>query len=160
MAQMAIRVSGQRQRHGALLADEIAKWILQFSDNPLIPGSSLCTSRCPPPPEQSFVLLAAVTASSVATAVAVVVVAAITVIVPPAIAAGCPVVPPPPFYTHLRARESFNDIMNPTSSNKHGEKYGGVFQKPRHTFRRVPPRFHRDLSGVDMAPMPVCVSRL
>ena len=119
MAQMVIRVSGQRQRHGALLADEIAKWLLQFSDNPLIPGSSLCTSRCPPPPEHSFVSLAAVAASSVDTAVAVFVVAAITVIVPPAIAAGCPVVPPPPLYTHLRARESFNDIINPTSSNKH-----------------------------------------
>jgi hypothetical protein len=33
MAQMAIRVSGQRQKHGASLADEIAKWLLQFSGN-------------------------------------------------------------------------------------------------------------------------------
>jgi hypothetical protein len=30
MAQMVIRVSGQRQRHGALLADEIAKWLCIF----------------------------------------------------------------------------------------------------------------------------------
>jgi len=28
MARMAIRVSGQRQKHGASLADDIAKWLL------------------------------------------------------------------------------------------------------------------------------------
>ncbi len=31
MARMAIRVSGQRQKHGASLADDIAKWLLRFS---------------------------------------------------------------------------------------------------------------------------------
>jgi hypothetical protein len=34
---MAIRVSGQPQKHGALLADEIATWLLRFSGNPLNP---------------------------------------------------------------------------------------------------------------------------
>jgi hypothetical protein len=31
MARMAIRVSGQRQKHGASLFGEIAKWLLRFS---------------------------------------------------------------------------------------------------------------------------------
>jgi hypothetical protein len=45
MARMAIQVSGQHQKHGALLTDEIAKWLLQFSgDHHLTPGSSLRTS--------------------------------------------------------------------------------------------------------------------
>jgi hypothetical protein len=38
-AWMAIRVSGQRQKHGASLADEIAKWLLRFSGDPLPPPS-------------------------------------------------------------------------------------------------------------------------
>ena len=33
-AWMAIRVSGQRQKHGASLADEIAKWLLRISGDP------------------------------------------------------------------------------------------------------------------------------
>jgi hypothetical protein len=41
MARMAIRVSGHRQKHGALLADEIAKWLLRFSGDPLTTDSSL-----------------------------------------------------------------------------------------------------------------------
>ena len=31
MARIAIRVSGQRQKHGASLLGEIAKWLLRFS---------------------------------------------------------------------------------------------------------------------------------
>jgi hypothetical protein len=41
MARMAIRVSGHRQKHGASLADEIAKWLLRFSGDPLTTDSSL-----------------------------------------------------------------------------------------------------------------------
>ena len=44
-AWMAIRVSGQRQKHGASLADEIAKWRLPISGDPL-----------PPPPTYSRTL--------------------------------------------------------------------------------------------------------
>ena len=40
MARMAIRVSGQPQKHGASLADEIATWLLRFSGNPLKPDPS------------------------------------------------------------------------------------------------------------------------
>ena len=40
MAQMAIRVSGQRQKHRASLADEIANWLWLFSGYPLPPPSS------------------------------------------------------------------------------------------------------------------------
>jgi hypothetical protein len=57
-ALMAIHVSGQHQKHGASLADEIAKWLLQFSGNPLPPPSSSRTlfrsrRRLWPPPLQS-----------------------------------------------------------------------------------------------------------
>ena len=42
MARIAIRVLGQCQKHGASLADEIAKWLLRFSgDHHLTLGSSL-----------------------------------------------------------------------------------------------------------------------
>ena len=76
MAWMAIRVSGQRQKHGASLANEIAKWLFQFSGDPLLPPSfilqnTLLRSSLPP---------------AIAAAVVVVVVTAITVIVPSAIA--------------------------------------------------------------------------
>jgi len=40
MAQMIIRVSGQRQKHHALLADEITNLLWQFSGDPLPPPSS------------------------------------------------------------------------------------------------------------------------
>jgi hypothetical protein len=59
MARMAIRISGQRQKHGASLADEIAKWLLRFSGDPLPPPSysrTLFRSRRrlrPPPPQSS-----------------------------------------------------------------------------------------------------------
>ncbi len=46
MAQMAICVSGQHQTHGALLAVEIAKWLLRFCCNPLTPNNpDPCTTR-------------------------------------------------------------------------------------------------------------------
>jgi hypothetical protein len=42
MARIAIRVLGHCQKHGASLADEIAKWLLRFSgDLHLTLGSSL-----------------------------------------------------------------------------------------------------------------------
>jgi hypothetical protein len=46
MARMAICVSGQHQTHGALLAVEIAKWLLRFCCNPLTPNNpDPCTTR-------------------------------------------------------------------------------------------------------------------
>jgi len=48
MARMAIHVSYSVKKHGASLADEIAKWLFRFSgDHHLTLGSSLRTS--PPP---------------------------------------------------------------------------------------------------------------
>ena len=96
MARMAIRVSGQHQKRGASLADEIAKWLLRFSGEPLPMPSYIRlqnTLLSPSPP--------------LATAAAVVafVVAAITVIVPSAVAVAVTVavaavvlvsLPPPP----------------------------------------------------------------
>jgi hypothetical protein len=78
MARMAIRVSGQRQKHGDLLLGEIAKWLLRFSgDHHLTtPDTSLPADPVPPPPEPS----SAAVATTVATADAVVVVAAISAI--------------------------------------------------------------------------------
>ncbi len=94
MAWMAIRVSGQRQKHGASLADKIAKWLLRFSGDPLPPPSYLhkysrtrtLFCRHSPPP-------------ATAATVVVFVVAAITVIVPSAGAVAAVVLvllPPPP----------------------------------------------------------------
>ena len=50
---MVIRVSGQRQKHGASLADEIAKWLLRFSgDHHLTtPDTSIPADPAPPPPD-------------------------------------------------------------------------------------------------------------
>jgi hypothetical protein len=48
-AWMAIRVSGQRQKHGASLADEIAKWLLRFSGDPLPPPSYILQNTLLPP---------------------------------------------------------------------------------------------------------------
>ena len=86
---MAICVSGQCQKHGPSLADDITNWLWRFSgDPPLPPPSSSRTlfrshRRLPPP----------------ATAAAVIVVTAITIILPSVIAvAGVVLVslPPPP----------------------------------------------------------------
>jgi hypothetical protein len=46
---MAIRVSGQRQKHGASLADEIAKWLLRISGDPLPPPSYILQNTLLPP---------------------------------------------------------------------------------------------------------------
>jgi hypothetical protein len=98
MAQMAIRVSGQRQKHGPLLLGEIAKWLLRFSgDHHLTtPDTSL---RTPPLLRQT----SADVAATVATAAAVDVIAAISAIVPSAVVAAVvlvllplPPLPPPP----------------------------------------------------------------
>ena len=55
MARMAIRVSGQRQKHGASLLGEIAKWLLRFSgDHHLTtPDTSIPADPAPPPPDCS-----------------------------------------------------------------------------------------------------------
>ena len=45
MARMAIRVSGQHQKHGASLADKIAKWLLRFSGNLLGHPPRQCAPR-------------------------------------------------------------------------------------------------------------------
>jgi len=52
MAWMVIH-SGQHQKHGASLADEIAKWLLQFSvDHHLMtPDTSIPANPTSPPPE-------------------------------------------------------------------------------------------------------------
>ncbi len=89
MAWMAIRVSGQRQKHGASLADEIAKWLLRFSGDPLPPPSYIFqnTLLLPWPPPAT------------AAAVVVFVIATITVIVPSAVAVAAAILvslPPPP----------------------------------------------------------------
>jgi len=83
MARMAIRVSGQRQQHGASLADEIAKWLLQFyGDHHLTtPDTSIPANPTFPPPEPS----SAAVAATVAAAAAVVIVAAVSAIVPSAV---------------------------------------------------------------------------
>ena len=75
-AWMAIRVSGQRQKHGALLADEITKWLLRFSGDPLPPPSYIIQNTLLPPSPPP---------ATAAAVVAFVVAAAITVIVPPAV---------------------------------------------------------------------------
>ena len=54
MAQMAIRVSGQHQKQGASLADEIANWLWQFSGDPLPPPSSSRTLFPSPSPPLSL----------------------------------------------------------------------------------------------------------
>ena len=53
MARIAIRVSGQRQKHGASLLGEIAKWLLRFSgDHHLTtPDTSIPADPAPPPPD-------------------------------------------------------------------------------------------------------------
>jgi hypothetical protein len=90
MAWMAIRVSGQHQKHGTSLADEIAKWLLRFSGVPLPPPSYILQNTLLPPSPPP----------AIAAAVVVVVVTAITVIVPSAIAVAAVVFvslsPPPP----------------------------------------------------------------
>ena len=47
----------------------------------------------------------------------------------------------------------FDNVVIP-KLKKNGEKYGGLFQKPHHTFRHISPRFHKsDPAGVDMTPV-------
>jgi hypothetical protein len=94
-AWMAIPVSGQRQKHGASLVEEIAKWLLRFSGDPLPPPSYILQNTLLPPSPPP----------ATAAAVVVFVIAAITVIVPSAVAVAVTVavaavvlvsLPPPP----------------------------------------------------------------
>jgi hypothetical protein len=50
---MAIHVSGQRQKYGALLLGEIVKWLLRFSGNLHLttPDTSIHADPTPPPPD-------------------------------------------------------------------------------------------------------------
>ncbi len=73
MARMTIRVSGQRQKHGTSLADEIAKLLLRFSGDHLPPSTALLLQNTLPQPSPP---------PATAAAVVIVVVAAITVIMP------------------------------------------------------------------------------
>ena len=50
MARMVIRVSGQRQKHGASLLGEIAKWLLRFSGDHHLTTPDTCTSILQTPP--------------------------------------------------------------------------------------------------------------
>ncbi len=95
MARMAIRDSGQRQKHGASLLGEITEWFLQFSGDHHLTTPATSMPSCGPPLLQT----SAAVAATAATAAAVVVVTAISAIVPAAVVAadqlGCVRLPRP-----------------------------------------------------------------
>jgi hypothetical protein len=82
MARMAIHVSGQRQKHGSLLVDEMAKWLLQFSGDPRHP-----THPCAPHDtllrQNSLLLLQPSPPPSLSVPSAVAVAAIVLVLLPP-----------------------------------------------------------------------------
>ena len=94
MGWMAIRVSGQCQKHDAVLLGEIAKWFLQFSGNHHLTTPDKFIPTCRPLLCQTS---AAITAT-IATAAVVVVVATISAILPSAVidAVALVLLPPPP----------------------------------------------------------------